>query len=54
LTGFETDIALILSQHSDPSLGYKGITAFVVEKEWGIEVAKKEQKVSRTYKDGGR
>lgn len=30
---------------SDPSKGYKGITAFIVEKEWGVEIAKKEKKV---------
>jgi short-chain 2-methylacyl-CoA dehydrogenase len=32
----------------DPSKGYKGITCFLVEKEWGIEIAKKEQKVSHS------
>lgn len=31
---------------SDPSKGYKGISAFIVEKEWGVEIAKKEKKVS--------
>lgn len=31
--------------HSDPSKGYKGISAFIVEKEWGVEIAKKEKKV---------
>jgi alkylation response protein AidB-like acyl-CoA dehydrogenase len=31
---------------SDPSKGYKGITAFIVEKEWGVEIAKKEKKAS--------
>ncbi|KAI8086260.1 acyl-CoA dehydrogenase/oxidase [Halteromyces radiatus] len=29
----------------DRSKGYKGITAFVVEKEWGVEIAKKEKKL---------
>lgn len=29
----------------DPSKGYKGITCFIVEKEMGIQVAKKEQKL---------
>lgn len=29
----------------DPSKGYKGITCFVVEKDMGIEIAKKEQKL---------
>jgi short/branched chain acyl-CoA dehydrogenase len=30
----------------DPSKGYKGITCFVVEKDWGVQIAKKEKKVS--------
>jgi len=30
----------------DPSKGYKGITCFVVEKEMGVQIAKKEKKVS--------
>lgn len=29
----------------DPSKGYKGITCFIVDKEMGIEIAKKEQKL---------
>jgi len=29
----------------DPTKGYKGITCFVAEKEWGVEIAKKEKKV---------
>jgi short/branched chain acyl-CoA dehydrogenase len=29
----------------DPSKGYKGITCFVVEKDMGVKVAKKEQKL---------
>jgi alkylation response protein AidB-like acyl-CoA dehydrogenase len=29
----------------DPSKGYKGITCFLVEKEMGVEIAKKEKKV---------
>lgn len=29
----------------DPSKGYKGISCFLVEKEMGIEIAKKEKKV---------
>jgi alkylation response protein AidB-like acyl-CoA dehydrogenase len=33
--------------YSDPSKGYKGITAFIVEKEWGVEIAKKEKKVRK-------
>lgn len=31
----------------DPSKGYKGISCFVVEKEMGIQIAKKEKKVCR-------
>jgi alkylation response protein AidB-like acyl-CoA dehydrogenase len=30
---------------SDPSKGYKGISCFVVEREWGVQIAKKEKKV---------
>jgi hypothetical protein len=30
----------------DHSKGYKGITCFVAEKEWGVEIAKKEKKVT--------
>ncbi|KAJ3301752.1 hypothetical protein HDV03_000458, partial [Kappamyces sp. JEL0829] len=29
----------------DPSLGYKGITCFIVERDWGVQVAKKEKKL---------
>jgi short-chain 2-methylacyl-CoA dehydrogenase len=29
----------------DSSLGYKGITCFIVEKEWGVKIAKKESKL---------
>lgn len=29
----------------DPSKGYKGITCFIVEKDMGIQIAKKEQKL---------
>jgi short/branched chain acyl-CoA dehydrogenase len=31
----------------DPSKGYKGITCFMVEKDWGVQIAKKEKKVRR-------
>ena len=31
----------------DPSKGYKGISCFVVEKDMGVEIAKKEKKVSQ-------
>lgn len=33
----------------DPSKGYKGISCFVVEKEMGIQIAKKEKKVCRPF-----
>ncbi|KAJ3348425.1 hypothetical protein HDU91_006563 [Kappamyces sp. JEL0680] len=29
----------------DPSKGYKGITCFIVEKDWGVQIAKKEKKL---------
>lgn len=29
----------------DPSKGYKGITCFIVEKDWGVKIAKKESKL---------
>ncbi len=41
----EAEIFLIFA-NVDPSLGYKGITCFVVDKEMGIQIAKKEKKVS--------
>ncbi|KAJ3322242.1 hypothetical protein HDV06_003302 [Boothiomyces sp. JEL0866] len=41
---FEADVFLVFAT-VDPSLGYKGITCFIVEKEWGVQVAKKEQKL---------
>ena len=31
----------------DPSKGYKGITCVVVEKDWGVDVAKKEKKARK-------
>jgi short/branched chain acyl-CoA dehydrogenase len=34
-----------MSEQVDPKKGYKGITCFVVEKDMGIEIAKKEQKL---------
>ncbi|KAG2232293.1 hypothetical protein INT48_009314 [Thamnidium elegans] len=40
----EADIFVIFA-NVDPSKGYKGITAFIVEKEWGVEIAKKEKKL---------
>ncbi|KAF7731546.1 hypothetical protein EC973_009310 [Apophysomyces ossiformis] len=35
----------VIFANVDPSKGYKGITAFVVEKDWGVEIAKREKKV---------
>ncbi|KAI9596166.1 acyl-CoA dehydrogenase/oxidase [Syncephalis fuscata] len=40
----EADIFLVFA-NVDPSKGYKGITCFVVEKDWGVKVAKKESKL---------
>ncbi|KAG9046876.1 hypothetical protein FS837_003491 [Tulasnella sp. UAMH 9824] len=40
----EAEIFLVFAT-VDPSKGYKGITCFVVEKDMGIEIAKKEQKL---------
>ncbi|CAO3620641.1 unnamed protein product [Cunninghamella echinulata] len=40
----EADIFVIFA-NVDPSKGYKGITAFIVEKEWGVQIAKKEKKL---------
>jgi alkylation response protein AidB-like acyl-CoA dehydrogenase len=42
----EADIFLVFA-NIDPSKGYKGITCFVVEKDWGVEIAKKESKVRK-------
>ena len=42
---YEADIFLVFAT-VDASLGYKGITCFVVEKGMGVKVAKKEEKVS--------
>lgn len=35
----------IVFANLDPSKGYKGISCFLVEKEMGVEIAKKEQKL---------
>jgi hypothetical protein len=35
----------IIFGNLDPSKGYKGITCFLAEKEWGVQIAKKEKKV---------
>jgi len=40
----DAEIFLIFA-NLDPSKGYKGITCFIAEKEWGVEIAKKEKKV---------
>ncbi|RKP06036.1 acyl-CoA dehydrogenase/oxidase [Thamnocephalis sphaerospora] len=40
----EADVFLVFA-NLDPSKGYKGITCFVVEKEWGVQIAKKESKL---------
>ncbi|KAI9034128.1 acyl-CoA dehydrogenase/oxidase [Hyaloraphidium curvatum] len=41
---YESDIFLVFA-NVDPSKGYKGITCFIVEKEMGVQVAKKESKL---------
>ncbi|KAL1925917.1 hypothetical protein VTP01DRAFT_7195 [Rhizomucor pusillus] len=40
----EADIFLVFA-NLDPSKGYKGITCFVVEKDMGVQIAKKESKL---------
>lgn len=40
-----TNASLQVFATLDPSKGYKGISCFVVEKEMGVEIAKKEKKV---------
>ncbi|GAA6037828.1 hypothetical protein JCM8097_005059 [Rhodosporidiobolus ruineniae] len=40
----EADIFLVFATQ-DPSKGYKGISCFVVEKDMGVEIAKKEKKL---------
>ncbi|RUS30744.1 acyl-CoA dehydrogenase/oxidase [Jimgerdemannia flammicorona] len=40
----EAGIFLVFA-NVDPPKGYKGITCFVVEKEWGVQIAKKESKL---------
>jgi len=41
---FEAEIFLVFAT-IDPSKGYKGITCFIVERDMGIRIAKKEQKL---------
>ena len=46
----EAEIFLVFA-NVDFSKGYKGITCFVVEKEWGVQVGRKENKVCRSAYD---
>lgn len=41
---YESGIFIVFA-NVDPSKGYKGITCFIVEKEWGVKIAKKESKL---------
>jgi len=41
---YEADIFLVFA-NVDPSKGYKGITCFIVERDMGVQIAKKEIKV---------
>jgi len=41
----EADTFLVFA-NVDPSKGYKGITCFVMSKDEGVQIAKKERKVS--------
>ena len=41
----EADIFFVFA-NVDPAAGYRGITCFVVEKAWGVQVGKRERKVS--------
>ncbi|CAM0135238.1 unnamed protein product [Umbelopsis sp. WA50703] len=40
----EADVFIVFA-NVDPSKGYKGISCFVVEREWGVQIAKKEKKL---------
>ena len=42
----EADTFLVFA-NVDPSKGYKGITCFVMSKDQGVQIAKKEKKVGR-------
>lgn len=42
--GAEAEIFIVFA-NLDPSKGYKGITCFLAEKEWGVQIAKKEIKL---------
>lgn len=41
---YEADVFIVMA-NVDPSKGYKGITAFIVDKDMGVEIAKKEKKL---------
>lgn len=41
---YEADVFLVFA-NVDPSKGYKGITCFIVDKNAGVEIGKKESKV---------
>jgi len=43
LRGSRTDFSFLFQ--IDPSKGYKGITCFIVTKDMGVQIAKKEQKL---------
>ncbi|KAK9339980.1 acyl-CoA dehydrogenase/oxidase [Lipomyces starkeyi] len=42
--GAEAEIFVVFA-NAEPEKGYRGITAFVVEKSWGVKVVKKEKKL---------
>ncbi|KAK9377870.1 acyl-CoA dehydrogenase/oxidase [Lipomyces chichibuensis] len=42
--GAEAEIFIVFA-NAEPEKGYRGITAFVVEKPWGVKVVKKEKKL---------
>lgn len=48
---YEAGIFLVFA-NVDPSKGYRGITCFIVEKDMGVKVAKKEIKVSERERSG--
>jgi short/branched chain acyl-CoA dehydrogenase len=41
---YEAEIFLVFA-NVEPSKGYKGITCFIVDKDMGVQIAKKEQKL---------
>ena len=45
---FEADLFLVFA-NVNPSLGYKGITCFLVERSMGVQIGKKEKKVIVLY-----